>query len=67
MRGNENMASIYSLRDAIKYLKTIPGQYEETDVEADPVAEIAGIYRYIGAGGTVMRPTKKDRHYNLTM
>ena len=53
------MADIYSLREAIEFLKTVPEQYAQTDVEADPVAEIAGIYRYVGAGGTVMRPTKK--------
>ena len=39
------MADIYSLREAIEFLKTVPGQYAQTDVEADPVAEIAGIYR----------------------
>ncbi len=35
------------------------GQFIETDVEVDPMAELAGVYRYIGAGGTVMRPTKE--------
>ncbi|MBC2478348.1 UbiD family decarboxylase, partial [Clostridium beijerinckii] len=30
----------------------------ETSEEADPNAEISGVYRYIGAGGTVMRPTR---------
>lgn len=34
------------------------GQLIETDVEVDPNAELAGVYRHIGAGGTVMRPTK---------
>ncbi|WP_245542136.1 UbiD family decarboxylase [Propionispira raffinosivorans] len=29
-----------------------------TDVEVDPAAELAGVYRYVGAGGTVARPTK---------
>lgn len=29
-----------------------------TDVEVDPSAELAGVYRYVGAGGTVARPTK---------
>ena len=53
------MADINSLRDAVEFLKTLPGQFAQTDVEADPVAELAGIYRYVGAGGTVMRPTKK--------
>lgn len=53
------MSKSFSLRDALEKLKKIPGQYLETDVEADPKAEIAGIYRYVGAGGTVKRPTRK--------
>ena len=46
-----------SLRSAIDFLREIPGQLIETDVEVDPEAELSGIYRYIGAGGTVKRPT----------
>ena len=53
------MAEINSLRDAIDFLKTVPGQYAETDVPVKPHAEISGVYRYVGAGGTVKRPTKK--------
>ncbi|MDH8275946.1 UbiD family decarboxylase, partial [Klebsiella pneumoniae] len=30
----------------------------ETEVEVDPAAELSGVYRYVGAGGTVQRPTK---------
>lgn len=37
----------------------MPGQLTETDVEVDPMAELAGLYRYVGAGGTVQRPTKE--------
>jgi len=51
--------NITDLRGAIEFLKTIPGQFAETDVPADPVCEIPGLYRYIGAGGTVARPTKE--------
>ncbi|AKP66158.1 UbiD family decarboxylase [Companilactobacillus ginsenosidimutans] len=47
----------YDLRKVIEELKQIPGQYHETDVEVDPDAELSGVYRYIGAGGTVERPT----------
>jgi len=47
-----------SLRGAIDQVCNIPGQYIETDVEADPYLEIAGIYRKVGAGGTIKRPTK---------
>lgn len=39
---------IDDLRSAIEHLKTIPGQYTETDREVDPNAELAGVYRYIG-------------------
>ncbi|WP_434126543.1 UbiD family decarboxylase [Klebsiella quasipneumoniae] len=49
---------VNDLRSAIELLKDIPGQYIETDREVDPKAELAGVYRYIGAGGTVMRPTR---------
>lgn len=53
------MAEIYSLRDAIEVLKKEKGQYAETNVPVKPHAEISGIYRYVGAGGTVKRPTKE--------
>ncbi|MEL2282427.1 UbiD family decarboxylase, partial [Klebsiella pneumoniae] len=33
-------------------------QYLETDHPVDPNAELAGVYRHIGAGGTVKRPTR---------
>lgn len=49
---------INDLRSAIEWLQGQPGQYIETDREVDPIAELAGVYRYIGAGGTVMRPTR---------
>ncbi|MGL4664962.1 MAG: UbiD family decarboxylase, partial [Clostridium butyricum] len=50
---------VYDLRSALELLKTLPGQLIETDVEVDPMAELAGVYRYVGAGGTVQRPTKE--------
>lgn len=50
---------ITDLRSAIGFLKTMPGQYAETDVEVDPVCELHGVYRYVGAGGTVAPPTKE--------
>jgi 4-hydroxy-3-polyprenylbenzoate decarboxylase len=49
---------VNDLRSAIALLQTMPGQYLETDEPVDPVAELSGVYRHIGAGGTVMRPTK---------
>ena len=50
---------VNDLRSALELLKSMPGQYAETEVEVDPRAELSGVYRYIGAGGTVMRPTKE--------
>ncbi len=49
---------VNDLRSAIDVLKSVPGQYIETDVAVDPHAELSGVYRHIGAGGTVMRPAK---------
>lgn len=47
------------LRSALELLGTMPGQLIETDVEVEPMAELSGVYRHVGAGGTVMRPTKE--------
>ena len=49
---------VIDLRSALELLESIPGQMVHTDVEVDPSAERAGVYRYVGAGGTVARPTK---------
>ena len=49
---------LYDLRKVIDELKNQPDQYHETNVEVDPNAELSGVYRYIGAGGTVQRPTQ---------
>ncbi|CAJ0991756.1 UbiD family decarboxylase [Pantoea sp. Nvir] len=53
-----NIPPVNDLRSAINLLKTLSGHYIETDREVDPNTELAGVYRYIGAGGTVMRPTR---------
>lgn len=50
---------VRDLRSALKLLEEMPGQLAETDVPVDPAAELSGVYRYVGAGGTVMRPTKE--------
>ena len=55
----ENKVKINDLRSAIACLREIPGQLAETDVEVNPEAELSGVYRYVGAGGTVRRPTKE--------
>lgn len=54
------MNGIHDLRSALEVLKANPGQLVETGVAADPNAEISGIYRYVGSGGTVPRPTRED-------
>lgn len=54
------MNSVIDLRSALELLRTMPGQLVETDVPVDPKAELSGVYRYVGAGGTVKRPTKVD-------
>ena len=50
---------VIDLRSALDLLREIPGQLVETDVAVEPLAELSGVYRYVGAGGTVMRPTKE--------
>ena len=49
----------YDLRSVMELLKEHPGQFAHLDSPVDSDTEITGLYRYIGAGGTVMRPTKK--------
>lgn len=50
---------VNDLRSALELLRGIPGQLVETDVEVDPMGELSGVYRHVGAGGTVQRPTKE--------
>lgn len=52
------MNEVTDLRSALALLRSMPGQLVETDVEVDPAAELSGVYRHVGAGGTVQRPTK---------
>lgn len=49
---------ITDLRSALERLRHHQGQLIETDGPVDPVGELAGVYRRIGAGGTVERPTR---------
>jgi 4-hydroxy-3-polyprenylbenzoate decarboxylase len=51
-------APVKDLREGIALLKTLPGQFVSTAVEVDPQAELAGVYKKVGAGGTVSRPTR---------
>lgn len=52
-----NATDILDLRTALDFLATIPGQLISTDVEVDPVAELAGVYKLVGAGIPVPPPT----------
>lgn len=56
MADQEN--KVHDLRSAIDYLQSVEGQYVETNEPVDPIAELSGVYRYVGAHGTVMRPTR---------
>lgn len=49
---------IFDLRSAMEFLSEHPGELVQTDEPVDPSAELAGVYRLLGAGGTVMRPTR---------
>jgi 4-hydroxy-3-polyprenylbenzoate decarboxylase len=49
---------IVDLRSALEVLHNMPGELVETDVPVEPMAELSGVYRYVGAGGTVKRPTR---------
>ena len=48
------MNKIHDLRTALDFLREIPGQLVETDVEVDPEAELCGVYRYVGAAVHVL-------------
>lgn len=47
----------YSLRSTLRLLRQDKDQLIETEEEVCLRDELSGIYRYVGAGGTVMRPT----------
>lgn len=53
------MEKVRDLRSAIKLLEKFPNQIIETNTKVNPHGELAGVYRYIGAAGTVKRPTKE--------
>ena len=44
---------IIDLRSALEFLATVPGQLLTTNEPVDPVAELAGVYRMVGAGSPV--------------
>ncbi|MFD7137749.1 UbiD family decarboxylase [Streptomyces sp. NPDC059894] len=54
----DGSADVHDLRSALARLAGHPGQLIETDHPVDPSAELAGVYKRVGAGGTVERPTR---------
>ncbi|MFJ1649491.1 UbiD family decarboxylase [Streptomyces sp. NPDC088258] len=56
--ASEQEASVRDLRSALDRLKNHPGQLHTTDHPIDPMGELAGVYKRVGAGGTVERPTQ---------
>lgn len=57
--NNISVSEVIDLRSALQLLSQTPGQLVTTDEPVDPQAELSGVYRYVGAGGTVMRPTRQ--------
>ncbi|WP_416262110.1 UbiD family decarboxylase [Gibbsiella quercinecans] len=57
--SEKKATAVHDLRSAIELLKNIKGEFVSTDTEVDPHAELSGVYRYVGAGGTCERPTRK--------
>lgn len=49
---------VTDLRSALALLSQYENELIETDEPVDPSTELSGVYRYIGAHGTVMRPTR---------
>lgn len=59
MQNPKEQIQIKDLRTALEFLSGIPDQLFETNVEVDQHAQLAGVYRHIGAGGTIQRPTQE--------
>jgi UbiD family decarboxylase len=49
---------ITDLRAALDFLASVPGQLVSTDEPVDAVAELAGVYKLVGAGTPVAPPTR---------
>ena len=55
--ANKGMNEVVDLRSAIRLLEETPGQLIKTDKPVDPHAELAGVYKPIGAGTPSIPPT----------
>lgn len=51
-------SGIVDLRSALEFLRSVPGQLVATREPVDPVAELAGVYRLVGAGTPVAPPAR---------
>ena len=49
---------IVDLRSALEFLRSVPGQLVSTREPVDPVAELAGVYKLVGAGTPLAPPTR---------
>ena len=54
----DNQKKVTDLRSAIEVLSQYDDELIYTDEPVDPIAELSGVYRYVGAHGTVQRPTR---------
>ncbi|VEA69063.1 Phenolic acid decarboxylase subunit C [Serratia rubidaea] len=52
------LPQVHDLRSALALLSQFEDELIATDEPVDPMAELSGVYRYVGAHGTVMRPTR---------
>ncbi|MFM2478925.1 UbiD family decarboxylase [Celerinatantimonas sp. MCCC 1A17872] len=58
MTEQNKSIEVNDIRSALALLSDDPKELISTDEPVDPMAELSGVYRYVGAHGTVMRPTR---------
>jgi len=54
----QSATKVSDQRSALRLLESVPGQLLRSDCPVDPNAELAGVYRHVGAGCPVAPPTK---------
>ena len=52
-------SQIHDLRSALDFCARCRASCSRPTLRSIPDAEVSGVYRHVGAGGTVMRPTKE--------
>lgn len=55
----QSAKQIIDLRSALDFLSQHEGQFQTCDAPVDPNAELAGVYKLVGAGTPVEPPTKR--------